>query len=524
MGESAPGMPPPGRPPENRLDSWKEIAGYLDRDVTTVQRWEKREGMPVHRHLHDKRGSVYAIPTELDAWLASRRLRLGSGEGDETGRQNSSGVLEPEQSSVMRSGSSGGRFWFVVGGVCVVTILSVAYAMFASRTHRSAALKIGSIAVLPLKNISGDPRQEYLADGMTEALIDRLSGIHDLRVISRTSVMRFKNPQISVPEIAKELRVDAVVEGSVARDGNRVRVTAQLIHASTDEHFWSQTYDRELRDVFSLQSDLAQSIAAKVEATVTGEEHERLAAARQVAPEVYERYSKAQFELNNGHNKKEIDQAIADFQAAISQDASFAPAYVGLADSYGNLGTVFIGGIAEETRPKVIQAAQKALELDPNLAQAHALLGAMFQQEWRWSEAEAEYRRALALDPNSAAAHEGLALWMACHGRADEAISWAEAGRELDPLAVSFEDFGWTLFQTRHYDQGVRELRGALLDRPDDFGTLMDLGFLLIADNQPIRLFPCSKRLSLSPIAAPDRSASLQEPMPMRAGAVTLCG
>ncbi|HEX5424507.1 MAG TPA: hypothetical protein VFW94_13240, partial [Candidatus Acidoferrales bacterium] len=323
-----------------------------------------------------------------------------------------------------------------------------------------------------------------------DALIDRLSGIRDLRVISRTSVMQFKNPQISVPEIAKELRVDAIVEGSVTREGNRVRVTAQLIRASTDAHFWSQTYDRELRDVFSLQSDLAQSIAEKVQATLTGAEHERLAAERSVAPEVYENYSKGQFELNNSHNKTDIGDSVAYFQAAISHDATFAPAYLGLADAYGNLGTVFIGGVAEQTRPKVIQAAQKALELDPNLAQAHALLGKMLQQEWHWVDAEAEYRRALELDPNNAAAHEALAIWMACHGRADEAIAEAEAGREVDPLAVSFEDFGWTLFVTRHYDEAERELRAALLERPDDFGTLMDLGFVLIADNHAEQAIP----------------------------------
>lgn len=495
MGEPTPGTSPPERPPENRLDSWKEIAAYLERDVTTVQRWEKREAMPVHRHLHDKRGSVYAIPAELDVWLKSRQLRLDSEEEAEIGGQTAPGSLAPDpsapdQSAVARRILSGSRFWFVLAAVAVIAVLAIAYAISRGKSERASVTRIRSLAVLPLKNMTGDPSQEYLADGMTDALIGRLSGIHDLRVISRTSVMRFKNPQVSVPEIAKELRVDAIVEGSVERDGNRVRVTAQLIRASTDEHFWSQTYDRELRDVFSLQSDLAQSIAEKVEASVTGPEHERLAAARPVAPEVYENYSKGQFALGNSHSEAEIDASIASFQAAISQDPTFAPAYVGLADAYGNLGTVFIGGIAQETRPKVIQAAQKALELDPTLDQAHALLGAMFQQEWRWSDAEAEYRRALELDPNSAPAHEGLALWMVCHGRADEAVAWAEGGRELDPLAVSFEDFGWTLFQTRHYDQGVSELRGALSDRPDDFGTLMDLGFLLIADNHPDQAIP----------------------------------
>lgn len=499
MGELAPGTQPAEKSPEKRLDSWKEIAAYLGRDVTTVQRWEKREGMPVHRHLHDKRGSVHALSSELDAWLETRRIRLERAPLEPGLEASSSPAADPG-----RAGNSRAWLWLALACVAVLAGLAVAYVVSRGRTDRAAAPKIRSLAVLPLKNMSGDPGQDYLADGMTDALIDRLAGIRDLRVISRTSVMQFRNPQMSVPEIARMLHVDAIVEGSVTREGNRIRVTAQLIRASTDEHFWSQTYDRELRDVFSLQSDLAQSIAEKVETTVSGAEQKRLAAARQVSPDVYQSYSKGQFALNNSHNQAEINESIAYFQEAIQKDPTFAPAYVGLADAYSNLGTVFIGGVAQETRPKVIRSAQKALELDPNLAQAHALLGATFQQQWHWAEAEAEYKRALELDPNSAPAHEGLALWLTCHGRSDEAIAVAEAGRELDPLAVSFEDFGWTLFQTRHYDQAVRELRGALLARPDDFGTLMDLGFALIADNQADQAIPVLQKAAALSHRSPD--------------------
>lgn len=504
MGELTPGTQPSERSPENRLDSWKEIAAYLGRDVTTVQRWEKREGMPVHRHLHDKRGSVYAVPAELDAWLGSRRLQSDSEEDADTRGPNSPGTSLPAQAARAPSAGSPLRYWLALATVALIALLAVAYAMSRGRADRASSPKIRSLAVLPLKNMSGDPGQDYLADGMTDALIGRLAGIRSLRVISRTSVMRFKNPQVSVPQIAKQLNVDAIVEGSVIRDGDRVRVTAQLIRASTDAHFWSKSYDRELRDVLSLESELAQTIADQVAATVTGDEHQRLAAARRVAPEVYETYSKGQFVLNNSHNQAEITESIAYFERAIQKDPTFAPAYVGLADAYSNLGTVFIGGVAQETRPKVVRAAQKALELDPDLAQAHALLGAAFQQQWRWAEAETEYKRALALDPNSAPAHEGLALWLVCHGRADEAIAEAEAGRELDPLAVSFEDFGWTLFQTRHYDEGVRELRAALVQRPDDFGTMMDLAFVLIADNQPDQAIPVLRKVAALSHRSPD--------------------
>jgi TolB-like protein len=228
--------------------------------------------------------------------------------------------------------------------------------------------------------MTGDPSQEYLADGMTDALIGRLSTIHSLRVISRTSVMRFKKPQISVPEIAKTLNVDAIVEGSLMRDGNRIRVTAQMVRASTAEHFWSQTYDRELRDVFTVQSELAQSIAEKVEATASGAEQERLAAARPVAPEVYDSYSRGEFALNKSSSKAELEASISYFEDAVKRDPGFAPAYVGLANAYSNLGAVFIGGSAEETRPKVVSAAEKALELDPNLAEALVLLASTKQK------------------------------------------------------------------------------------------------------------------------------------------------
>ncbi len=487
MGDPAFGTQLHEKTPEDQLDSWKEIAAYLGRDVTTVQRWEKSEAMPVHRHVHDKRSSVYALTSELDAWRQSRKPRLDENNHPQTQNERTASAGTSSETVSKPSSAPGKRRWLAVAATVgiVIAIVAVASVMLRSHTVVVAQPKIRSLAVLPLKNMTGDPSQEYLADGMTDALIGRLSSIHDLRVISRTSVMRFKNPQISVPEIAKILKVDAIVEGSLMRDGNRIRVTAQMIRASTDEHFWSQTYDRELRDVFTVQSELAQSIAEKVEATATGAEHERLAAARPVAPEVYESYSRGQFALNKSSSKAELEASIPYFEDAIKKDPGFAPAYVGLANAYSNLGTVFIGGSAEETRPKVVSAAQKALELDPNLAEALVLLASTKQKQWHWADAEADYRRALELDPNSAAAYEGLGLWLACQGRADEAVASAQRGRELDPLGVSFEDFGWTLFQTRHYDQASRELRAAVAARPDDFGALMDLGFVLIANNQP---------------------------------------
>ncbi|MGC1459648.1 MAG: tetratricopeptide repeat protein [Steroidobacteraceae bacterium] len=456
MGGSSPG----------RLDSWKAIAGYLKRDVTTVQRWERREGMPVHRHVHDKRGSVYALAAELDAWRASR------------------GALFAAPSRAEDAGKPQRPFWTRRWLAAIVLIVLVVAAVPYYVLHREGAAgggapKITSLAVLPLRNLSGDPGQDYLADGMTESLIARLAQLRDLRVISHTSVMRFKDPQLSAPEIGKRLGVDALVEGSVTREGNRIRVTVQLIRAVSDEHFWSETYDREFKDALALESELAQAIAERVEVTVTGAERERLAAARTVAPEVYENYLKGRFAYNGSRKKSDLEDSIDSFERAIRLDPTFAPAYMGLAQVYGALGTVAMGGVPGETRPKAIAAARKALELDPNLTDAHVLLANIEQEQWHWREAEAEYRRALDLSPNDAIAQSGLAGWLMCQGRTDEAISWAQRGQRLDPIAVSGTDVAWILFQSHRYEEALAELHSVLAVRPDDNGVLTTLGFVL---------------------------------------------
>ncbi|HTW61172.1 MAG TPA: tetratricopeptide repeat protein [Terracidiphilus sp.] len=460
-----------------RLESWKEIAAYLNRDVTTVQRWEKREGMPVHRHLHDQRGSVYALPAELDAW---RRTR-GS-QGDKLAKTDA----EPSVSEKIGPArtASGARLRVPIALAVSLLVLAAAYLAFRHRPASQPPAPIHSLAVLPLRNLSGDPSQDYLADGFTEALIDRLAAIHDLRVVSHTSVMRFRNPQLSVPEIARILGVDAVVEGSVIRDGTHVRVTAQLIRGATDDHFWSETYDRELRDALTLESEIAQAIAEKIEVTVTGQEHQRLIAARPVAPEVYESYLKGRFVLEQGSGKAGIEESIGDFNAAIRQDSTFALAYLGLAQAYTDLGTVFGGTPPAETRPRVIAAAQRVLALDPELAEAHNVLANVLQEEWDWAGAEAEYKRALELAPNDARAYAGYALWLSCEGRTDEAVTWVRHARQLDPVAVTGTDVAWILFQAHRYDEAIRETRGALAVQPDNARVLLTLGFALNASHQ----------------------------------------
>ena len=485
-------VPSPGQTDQSdgeHLGSWKEIATYVKRDVSTVQRWEKREGMPVHRHVHAKRGSVYALSSELDLWLKSRRAELdgGASDGPSSGEQASRRLSSP--------------YWKWIAGIGLLCVLLGVAAYIKNRQSTTVApvARIDSLAVLPLQNLSGDPSQEYLADGMTEALIGRLSKIRHLRVISRTSVMRFKNTHDSVPDIAKALRVQAVVEGSVIRESSRIRVNIQLIRASSDEHLWAESYDRELRDALSLESELAQSIAAKVAVTISGEEQSSLAKARQVSPEVYENYLKGRFSLSQSRSEQGIQQSIRYFEEAIERDPAFAPAYLGLASAYESLSTVLVGAAPPEIRAKVVNYARKALELDPDSAEAHVLIAITQQQEWHWAEAEAEYKLALQLSPNEALAYDKFSWWFLCQGRTEEALSMARRGRELDPLAVSGTTIGWILFQSHRYEEAIHELTTVLAVQPDDVDAHWYLGFALIANGKPADAVPhLEKAVTLS--------------------------
>jgi len=289
------------------------------------------------------------------------------------------------------------------------------------------------------------------------------------------------------------------------RGGSRIRFHAQLIRAATDEHFWSESYDRELRDVLALQSDVAQSIAQKVEVTVSGEERARLVATRSVLPEVYENYLKGRSILDKSFNRSSVVESINYFDEATKRDPTFALAYVGEADAYNKLSTVFIGARPSEVRPKVVSAARKALELDPELAEAHVFLAEMDQARWQWNDAEAEYKRALDLKPNDAAAHLGLSHWLLCQGRMDEALTWAKRGRELDPLAVSGTSIGQILFYSHRYEEAIRELRSVLAVQPNEASALWNLGFSLTANGQPEEAIPVLEKA----VSITDRSAAV---------------
>jgi TolB-like protein/DNA-binding winged helix-turn-helix (wHTH) protein/Flp pilus assembly protein TadD len=371
-------------------------------------------------------------------------------------RTSDSAVLATQKAFTRR------RWGVLLAGVAGLAIFSAVLALYRARSATGAKQPpIKSIAVLPLTNLSGDPTQDYLADGMTEALIGRLSEIHNLRVVSRTSATRFKDTHLSVSEIAKTLHVDAIVEGSVIRDGSRIRVQAQLIRATTDEHFWSEAYDRELRDVLSLQSDVAQSIAQRVEVTVTGEEHARISSAPTVDPEAYEAYLKGRYYWNK-RTAAGMPRAALYFQQAITKDPGYGAAYSGLADC--NSGLAWHGFMSPaEVLPRAYAAAQKAVEIDPQSAEAHASLALVLLHKWDWPDAEVEFKRALELNPHYANVYHWYGDYLSIQGRHDDALIEAKRALELDPLNLMIGTWlGLRYYLAGRYDLAIEQSRNTV--------------------------------------------------------------
>ena len=325
--------------------------------------------------------------------------------------------------------------------------------------------QIRSLAVLPLENLSRDPEQEYFADGMTDAIITDLAKIGALRVISRTSVMRFKRTQKSLPEVARELNVDAIVEGSIERSENRVRITAQLIRAASEEHLWAEAYDRDVHDVLSVQEEIARSIAREIQVKLTPQEQVLLTNGRPVDPEVYELYLKGRYFWNK-RTQESTEKAIGLFNQAIEKDPAYASAYSGLADCYILYGISFDVGSRSPAQAMLPakEAAEKAVQLDPTLAEGHnSLAYTKLLYDWDWRGSEAEFKRALELNPGYANAHHWYAHLLLASGRQDEALAESQRALNLDQLSpIMNVHLGWHYAYSRQYDQALNSLRKAL--------------------------------------------------------------
>ena len=336
-------------------------------------------------------------------------------------------------------------------------------------------LQIQSIAVLPLENLSQDPEQEYFADGMTEELITDLGKISALRVISRTSVMHYKGTAKTLPQIARELNVDAVVEGAVTRSGDRVRITAQLIQAATDKHLWAETYERDLRDVLALQDEVARDITTEIQIKLTPQQQARLASTRPVNPEAHEAYLMGRYYWNK-RTEAGVKKAIEYFQIAIEKDPGYSLGYAGLADAYAVL-VPWEARATKEALPEARAAARKALQIDSTLAEAHATLGMSNLYDLDWLGAESEFKRAIELNASYATAHEWYSLTLASIGRWDEAMEEANRAQMLDPHSlVMGAVVGWVFLLSARYQQAIGQEQKTLQMDPDFVPALLYLG------------------------------------------------
>jgi len=380
---------------------------------------------------------------------------------------------------------SGGRR-ALVASVAVLLIAALALGIAERKSLApSSALRLAtkarvirSIAVLPLENFSGDPAQEYFADGMTEELTTDLAKISALRVISRTSVMQFKGEHRKpLPEIARLLNVDAVVEGSVLRVGDKVRITAQLIDAPDDKHLWADSYERNTRDVLALQDEVASAIARQINIELTPDEQARFANARPVNPQAHDAYLKGRYFWSEPSEER-VGKALEQFDQAIKVDPDFAPAYSGVADAYDWADDWY--SPANEVMPKAKAAVEKALQLDDTLAEAHTSLALIkVSYDFDWDGAETEFHRAIALNPSYAYSHDQHSLILSLHGRLDDAVAESKRATELDPLSPVIPlDMAAALIWQAKYEEAREQVRKALDLDPNFFMSQWVLGWI----------------------------------------------
>ncbi len=375
----------------------------------------------------------------------------------------------------------GRRAWLAALGLLALAAVVVGLNVGGLRDKllgRPAPGAITSIAVLPLENLSGDPEQDYFVDGMTETLITELSKIGALTVISRQSAMQFKGTEKSLPEIARELNVDAVVEGSALHIGERVRITVQLIEAATDRTLWADNYDRELIDVLALHSEVARAIAQEIKIAVTPEEEARLARTRPVNPEAYEAYLKGRYHLER-YGPEGWRKGLEYLEQAIAHDPNYAPAYAKLAIAYTNLPDIeplTREGVAT-TLAKARAAAANAVDLDDSSSEAHAAVGWLAFWQLDWASAESAFRRAIELDPSNPDAHHGYAFYLMARGRLEQASAEIGRARELDPVsAIRHGAAHAPFYRARRYDEALAELQKALELNPNMSGAYIQVG------------------------------------------------
>jgi TolB-like protein/DNA-binding winged helix-turn-helix (wHTH) protein/Tfp pilus assembly protein PilF len=422
-----------------------------------------------------KRGYRFIAPVEFCPMSVSENRAASSGVSAGSAPANLNEMHKTETGIRVSAGngapsSAKNRAWRLsLGGAAALSAAMLgAVALYYLRgyaTSSAEAHRVKSVVVLPLENLSGDKDQEYFADGMTDALIADLAKIRSLRVISRTSAMGYKGVHKPLSEIAKDLKVDAVVEGTVLRSGNRVRITAELIRVATDKHLWAETYESTLGDVLTLQNQVASAIVNEIRISITPEEQKRLASTHHVSEEVYESYLKGRYYYSTNRSVEGLNKAIEYFQRATERDPKYALAYAGLANCYGIMGSTVVGTMsATEAAPKARAAALKAIDLDPSLAEAHAGMATVqFNYDWDWPGAARGFQRAIALNPSYATAYQRYSLYLMAVGHPRESIAMMNRARELDPMSPSMNfSLGWRLYLAREYGQAIEQLRNTI--------------------------------------------------------------
>ncbi len=365
-------------------------------------------------------------------------------------------AVEKPEPAILEVSHRWRNIWLAISAVLVAAIAAgvVWQQRLLDRLH---PVKIESLAVLPLENLSGNPEEEYFADGMTEALITELGKVHALRVISRQSVMHYKGTNKTVPQIARELQVDAVVEGSALRVNDKVRITTQLVRADPERHLWSESYERNFSDVIALQHEVTQAITREIRVRLTPLQEVSTGPAHPVNRDAYDAYLKGLFYWSQ-RTPESLRKSAEYFQQAIAKDPGYAPAYASLADFYG-VSSQYGVMTSKESLPKAKAAALKALELDGSLAEAHTALADALVEDYDWNAAETEYRRALELNPSSARTHYSYGIgFLSPLGRHAEAISEMQRAQELDPLSLIINaNLGTTFVLARRYDDAIQQ-------------------------------------------------------------------
>jgi len=423
------------------------------------------------------------LPVELER-IVNKAL-----EKDRDVRCQSAAELRADLKRVKRDTESGkaiassiatsrwSRRTMLIGAVALVFAIAV-IAVAAFYLGSSGHAPINSVAVLPFSNASGDPNTEYLSDGITEGIIDRLSGLPTLKVISRTSAFRYKRRDIEPQRVARELAVQALVTGRVAQRGDDVSVSAELVDAREDKQLWGEQYSRKLADIASVQQEIATAISGKLRVRLTSEEKTRSAKTYVANPEAYQLYLNGRYHANKG-TYDGLMKGIEYFQQAIAKDPNYALAYASLADSYVELGGWLTYLPPSEAGPKAKAAAMKALELDDSLAEAHAALArAQYYFGWDWPSAEREFKRAVELNPNSAISHHGYSELLLARARFDESIAEGMRALEIDPLSPQIvADLAYTYLVMRRYDEAIAQHRKALDLDPNAAWIRQDMAY-----------------------------------------------